>query len=225
MHNIKNFVIRTITGTLFFILLESIYWYSLPCFCALLVLMFLEILMIEWPRLLPRLTFLSIAFTCVYPIIPMCSLLFLTLLYYNTYPLIPLYPLLVAWSADTGGYVAGKMFGYHKIYPSISPGKSWEGLAGSLGAIILCNLAVVYCFPAEQQISFFAYLTSAPFFIFVATLQTIGAFLGGTLISILKRRQGLKDTGSLIPGHGGLLDRFDSVFFVVILIWIMLGSC
>ncbi len=226
MKSINNFIVRIISGAAFFIILEVAYRYSLISFCALLSLIFLEILLVEWPRLLTcELNWKILFLTIIYPVIPMASLLTLTIIYYETSPIIPLYPLLIAWFADTGGYVMGKLIGTHKIYPTISPGKSWEGLVGSFIAVILCNTALVYILPAEQQISFFAYFASMPLImIIISAIQTLVAFLGGTLISILKRKRGVKDTGSLIPGHGGLLDRFDSVFFVVMLIWIMLGS-
>jgi len=106
---------------------------------------------------------------------------------------------------DTGAYFAGRAFGRHKLYPAISPGKTVEGwfggLAGAVGALFLFRA------------TFFAALTPADC-LFVAIPA---AFLGptGDLVeSMLKRSGGVKDSGHLIPGHGGLLDRLDALLFV-----------
>ena len=102
----------------------------------------------------------------------------------------------LVWAGDIGGYLIGKRFGAHKIAPAISPGKSWEGLAGS----ILATAAVYALIGGTIPMSL----------LMGAVIALTG--LGGDLFeSSLKRHAGVKDSGALIPGHGGLLDRLDAV--------------
>ncbi len=103
----------------------------------------------------------------------------------------------IVWTGDITAYLVGKQFGRHKIAPSISPGKTWEGLAGS----ILASAAMGAALGSVALI---------PHAILGALLAILG--LGGDLFeSALKRRVGLKDSGRLIPGHGGLFDRVDAL--------------
>lgn len=111
------------------------------------------------------------------------------------------YLLCLVWAADVGAYLAGKQWGKNKLIPQVSPGKSWEGLAGGFTlSFIVTVLAYLYFSPA--------YLFS--WFILAAVTVIISIF-GDLFVSILKRRSHLKDTGALIPGHGGVLDRLDSL--------------
>lgn len=103
----------------------------------------------------------------------------------------------IVWGGDIAAYLVGRECGNHKIAPSISPGKSWEGLAASV-IVSACIGAV------------FGYMAPLPHAILGAVLAVIG--LGGDLFeSWLKRRAGVKDSGTLIPGHGGLFDRVDAL--------------
>lgn len=103
----------------------------------------------------------------------------------------------IVWGGDIAAYLVGKRFGKHKIAPRISPGKSWEGLAGSVLASAIIGATLGHVAPI-------------PHAILGATLAVIG--LGGDLFqSALKRRAGVKDSGTLIPGHGGLFDRVDAL--------------
>ena len=118
----------------------------------------------------------------------------------------PSVPLLIAifavWAADVAAYAVGSSFGKRKIAPAISPGKTWEGtIAGFLAAA-----AVVIAVVAPTGIFVWAALAAV----------TIGpvAFAGDLLESWLKRRAGVKDSGTLLPGHGGVLDRIDSLLAV-----------
>lgn len=105
--------------------------------------------------------------------------------------------MVIVWTGDIAAYFVGKKFGKHKIAPAISPGKSWEGLAGS----VIASAAVA------------AYLGSVapiPHAFLGAVFAVLG--LGGDMFeSSLKRRMGVKDSGTLIPGHGGLFDRVDAL--------------
>lgn len=112
-----------------------------------------------------------------------------------------LYVLCLVWAADTGAYLLGKWCGTHKIIPQVSPGKSWEGALGGVILVLLVAVIGFYCFKPQA---------SAPWFALALLTMVISVF-GDLFVSILKRRCNLKDTGSLIPGHGGILDRLDSV--------------
>lgn len=113
--------------------------------------------------------------------------------------------LLLIWSADSGAYFAGRAVGRHKLAPQVSPGKTWEGVAGGLFAA-LCLEAVV----AHWGFG----LGSGRLAAFLCIVVVVAAFsvVGDLTISVFKRRAGVKDSGSLFPGHGGLLDRLDSLF-------------
>lgn len=103
----------------------------------------------------------------------------------------------IVWTGDIAAYLAGKQWGSHKIAPGISPGKSWEGLAGSIVASAAMGAALGHVAPI-------------PHAVLGALLAIIG--LGGDLFeSALKRHVGAKDSGRLIPGHGGLFDRVDAL--------------
>lgn len=110
------------------------------------------------------------------------------------------YVLSLVWAADIGAYLAGKQWGRHKLIPEVSPGKTIEG---SLGGIILA-LSVgamgYYVFQPDSIVVWFS----------LAFLTTLISILGDLLISLLKRRSHLKDSGHILPGHGGMLDRLDS---------------
>lgn len=128
----------------------------------------------------------------------------LTILY-RAGPETLLFCLLVVWVADSGAYFAGKTFGRVKLAPSISPGKTWEGVIGGLVAVVL--LIVVRSIWLESEGIDSNLAVSVPFFLAVACLSVVGDLT----VSMFKRNAGVKDSGSLFPGHGGILDRIDSV--------------
>lgn len=111
------------------------------------------------------------------------------------------YLLCLIWASDVGAYLAGKRWGKHKLIPQVSPGKSWEGVAGGyLLAMLVAEVGALYFTPYSALI----------WFVLAVCTVTISIF-GDLFISILKRRCHLKDTGTIIPGHGGILDRLDSL--------------
>lgn len=111
--------------------------------------------------------------------------------------------LLIVWAADTGAYFAGKAFGNSKLAPRISPGKTKAGLYGGLVAAPLVALLAANLMPIEPI---------DPLALILLSLATVMVSVGGDLmISLHKRTSGFKDSGGLLPGHGGILDRLDSL--------------
>ncbi len=115
-----------------------------------------------------------------------------------------LYLLALTWIVDSGGYFFGKMFGRHRMAPVVSPGKTWEGALGGTVAGILFSLLIVSWLPAPLS-------RMAVFWI--ALLLSVTGQLGDLVESAFKRQAGVKDSGHLLPGHGGMLDKVDSLIF------------
>ncbi|KKP23841.1 MAG: Phosphatidate cytidylyltransferase [candidate division TM6 bacterium GW2011_GWF2_28_16] len=215
--NFKRFLTGSILGFCFF----YSYFHTTLLFTFILFALLLIILFFEWPKLinyqLNSYKFWLISF--FYPILPVFSLIYLNIFYREQDFILPLYPFIVSWVADTGAYILGKLFGKHKICPTISPGKSWQGLFGGFISVFIFN---IFFLPGIKSAPFIFYLNNIYFILLFSFLVTIISFFGDIFISKLKRNKGLKDTGSLLPGHGGLLDRFDSVLFVAVLIFIII---
>lgn len=116
-----------------------------------------------------------------------------------------LYLFLLVWGADIGAYFAGHAIGRHKLAPHISPGKTIEGVAGGLLAGLL--VAAVFGF-------WILTIESWPVFLAFSAFLVLISVLGDLMESTMKRAQGLKDSGAVLPGHGGLLDRIDALLAV-----------
>ncbi len=130
-------------------------------------------------------------------------------------PMLLLMLMAVAWVSDIAAYFAGRKFGRHKLAPAISPGKTWEGVAGAVLAVTL--YAALWSSVWTSQ--FPPLLRSAPFgafgmLLFLWLLTAIGIY-GDLFESALKRRAQVKDSGTLLPGHGGVLDRIDALTAVL----------
>jgi phosphatidate cytidylyltransferase len=111
--------------------------------------------------------------------------------------------LLVIWGADTGAYFAGRRFGKHKLSPRISPNKTIEGLVGGMVAsVVIALIAAPFAGATVAQL---------PWVALVVVVTVLFSVVGDLFESLLKRHVGAKDSGDLIPGHGGILDRIDSV--------------
>jgi phosphatidate cytidylyltransferase len=108
--------------------------------------------------------------------------------------------LLIVWLADSGAYFAGRAWGVRKLAPNVSPGKTWAGFWGGLLACAILGAAA-------------ALFAGQPVLLLVSLTVAVGMYsvVGDLLESLCKRFAGLKDSGTLIPGHGGVLDRFDSL--------------
>ncbi|MFT3905502.1 MAG: phosphatidate cytidylyltransferase [Steroidobacteraceae bacterium] len=120
-----------------------------------------------------------------------------------------LFVLLLAFAADTGAFFAGRRFGRHRLAPRVSPAKTWEGVAGGLSLAALAALAGAHWF-------------ALPWLPFLGLCLLAGVFsiVGDLTESLLKRNSGLKDSGRLFPGHGGVLDRIDSVTAATPVMWL-----
>ena len=113
-----------------------------------------------------------------------------------------LYVMLLVWGADTGAYMFGKLFGKHKLAPKVSPGKTWEGLIGGL----VTSAVISWLFGR------YAPLNVVPLTLLICSvIAALASVLGDLTESMFKREAGIKDSGHLIPGHGGILDRIDSL--------------
>lgn len=106
----------------------------------------------------------------------------------------------LVWAADTGAYFTGRAFGRHKLAPAVSPGKTWEGVAGGL----LLALVVAALIAWYRELPTLAFMG-------LALLSVAASIVGDLTVSIFKRNAGLKDSGQVFPGHGGILDRLDSI--------------
>ncbi|MDI3322961.1 phosphatidate cytidylyltransferase [Pontibacterium granulatum] len=111
--------------------------------------------------------------------------------------------LLLVWAADVGAYFTGKSLGKNKLAPSVSPGKTREGLYGGLLSCVLVGLGFSFWFELDVQ--------SLVYLVLLSVVTGMISVLGDLFESMLKRHQGMKDSSQLLPGHGGILDRMDSL--------------
>jgi len=116
----------------------------------------------------------------------------------------------VVWSADIGAYFVGRAYGRHKLALAVSPGKTWEGAAGGLVCSVLLATGLVGIVPALRMVS----LSLTDWALLAFALGAI-SIVGDLFESVLKRETGAKDSGTLLPGHGGLLDRIDALLAVL----------
>ena len=124
---------------------------------------------------------------------------------------------IAAWGSDSFAYCAGMLFGKHKAFPVLSPKKTWEGCIG--GVIGAAFVAVVYCLITNI---FFHQSFSMIQFAVVCACGAVISQIGDLAASAMKRNKEIKDYGKLIPGHGGVLDRFDSIIFVAPIVYYLL---
>ncbi len=128
----------------------------------------------------------------------------------------------IAFTSDTGAYFVGTFLGKHKMAPKISPKKSWEGFFGGWVISVLCAVGLfLLCWEVEgivtQRSLFYTLYLYIPTVFLLAPLSVVGDLFA----SLIKRRCGIKDYGNLMPGHGGVMDRFDSVLFIAPLLYLI----
>jgi len=121
-----------------------------------------------------------------------------------------MYVMLLVWGADVGAYFAGRQFGKRKLAKNVSPGKSWEGVYG--GLVTTALIAVASAFYLESQYALFSMDLEKWITLLVITAGVVMVSVLGDLIeSMVKRHRGIKDSSNLLPGHGGVMDRIDSM--------------
>ena len=142
-----------------------------------------------------------------------------------------LYALIVVWMGDTVAYYTGRALGRHKLAPRISPGKTWEGTVGSFVGAIVCGTLVFAYSPqissgllriglvTRDQAYLPPYLPPLWQFVLLSAVINVAAQVGDLAESLLKRGAGVKDSGNILPGHGGMLDRIDALLFAAPVVW------
>jgi phosphatidate cytidylyltransferase len=140
----------------------------------------------------------------------------------------------VVWAGDTAAYYAGRAWGRHKMAPKLSPGKSWEGAAASVaGSVlvvaVLVGLATLLQSPRDSVLlswleracpaAILSYPDELWYWLVLAALVNVAAQVGDLAESALKRSAGVKDSGDLLPGHGGVLDRIDALLLAAPVLW------
>ncbi len=126
-----------------------------------------------------------------------------------------LFALALNWAGDIAAMYAGKAFGKHKLAPRVSPGKSWEGaIASTLASMIFGAVYGAYLLPGTPML----------LVVLLAAVGNVAGQIGDLCESAMKRGAGMKDSGTLLPGHGGWLDRVDSSLFAVPVVWFLLQS-
>lgn len=202
----KVMIKRIITS----VILGLLFWFSfiiLPPFLFSVVLATILFLIIffEWVKFFKTHGISFWLLTLIYPVLPFVLLIVMNHIPEYRLLLLPLF--IIVSSLDTGSYIVGNLIGIHKICPRVSPGKTWEGFFG--GYIIACiSLGVLLL---EQKIIHPWWQVMS--FVLVVCLL---ALCGDLFESLLKRRARLKDSGTLLPGQGGFLDRFDGILFVAV---------
>ncbi len=201
----RNVISRFITG----VILGALFWFAFAAlppiyFSTMLLLILLQIIVFEWKRLFNIGKPLFWLLMPIYPILP-----FTLLIIMNQDPVyreLLFFLFILVFSFDTGSYIVGSLIGKHKIAPHISPGKSWEGFFGGYIFAIVGFKLMLW----EQGIA-----KKLPFILWFSLTLCILSLSGDLFESWLKRRAHIKDSGNLLPGHGGFLDRFDGILFAV----------
>ena len=227
-----NFLTRLRTALIYGALLVSSFYLGPIYFSGLVVIGLSYILICEFPKIIKNNSLLWLLVP-IYPVLP--AILIILLNQDLNYRNLLIYLFIFTSIFDTGAYLVGRKFGKYKLSP-LSPQKTWEGV---FGGVLLTLLTLVYCFIRSSALSFNNFNNSsstienlANLFIVNSTVTNFGWLLILTIIisflcvtgdlfeSWLKRQAGLKDSSNLLPGHGGLLDRLDTVFFCVYFFYI-----
>ena len=206
----QNLIIRIMSS----FVIGTVFWVSfiyLPprVFSIILMLVLVHIIMVEWKSVFPIRSYQSWLLVPLYP-----TLSFMLMIYMNEnslYHHLLLYLFVVLAGFDSGSYIVGSLIGHHTIMPSISPKKSWEGFVGGY-----CFALVGFWLIAWERGAQVSFL----FALIFTALAALFALAGDLFESYLKRRASIKDSGTILPGHGGFLDRFDGILFTAVLFYI-----
>lgn len=176
------------------------------------ILIFLFFLLLLFTLLRDKTNIIDISLTFIsifYIVIPYSFIFILSEI--NNY--LPWIVFLCAWTTDTMAYVIGKNFGKHKLCEKISPNKTTEGFVGGIVSCVLVITCFGYVFREQLSVSILS-------FVVLGIIVGIIGQVGDLLASSIKRFVGIKDFGNLIPGHGGILDRFDSILLISSVVFI-----
>ncbi|MGI4751950.1 MAG: phosphatidate cytidylyltransferase [Janthinobacterium lividum] len=174
------------------------------------VLIFFAELYRKTDKPFPQIAFTFLGF--LYTLMPFVFFMAMAFLQKNFDYHLPLGFILLLWTNDTCAYLTGKQFGKNKLFERHSPKKTWEGLIGGIIATILISWLISHYF----------HEISTPHWIIVALIISIFGTMSDLVESMLKRSINVKDSGSILPGHGGLLDRFDGLLLAAPLVFIYL---
>ena len=201
----------------FLVSLWSVYW-AQPGLARLGLLVFTGVLLGELLLSHTKLPFADVAMTFVAGVlVPYLLTAPVRMLSWINGRFFILLPFVIAFLSDTGAYFAGRAYGKHKLAPVVSPNKTIEGVVGGvLGAIAG---VLIYCVVLQTAFRFEVYYLYVPVY---GILGSLGAVFGDLCFSAIKRQTGIKDYGNLIPGHGGILDRFDSMTVVAPLVELLM---
>lgn len=202
----SNFIQRTITGLLLGILFYSSFFYLPPFFISALLLGALAyILIAEWPTLF---NVCSAPFWLIMPLYPVLPFVLMVMINQESaYRQLLLFLVVLVSAHDTGSYIIGSLWGKHPIAPTISKNKTWEGFMGGYAAT--CSALSLLLYNQTWTDS----MLLLPIFVLITCFLGL---CGDLFESWLKRRAHIKDSGTLLPGHGGLLDRFDGIMWVAV---------
>ncbi len=204
----QELYIRLITGISLSLIALGLFFLPAWAFALLCLGLLIRILVWEWPRLMkPQ----DPLFWIIMPFYPVLPVLMLVYLQWYGYDMLNLMLIALVAAHDTGAYLIGKHVGQNPINPAVSPKKSWEGFAGGMALSFLLSLIFFGHNPLP--------LILGSVLPFVVSLN-FAALAGDLFESQLKRRAGLKDAGTMLPGHGGLLDRIDGLLFAAVIVFL-----
>lgn len=196
----NNLVLRIISAvilgalTVFCIIIKGVY-------LSIFIQIALAVMIFEWVKINPKKNTFLFAGGLLYIIIPMLYWAVLVTVPYNTVFL--MWILIIVWSADIFAYFGGRLFKGAKLAPNISPNKTWSGaITGCIFSSVISCVYLNYFFEWNNK------------YVFISVLLAIASVLGDLLESLVKRRLNVKDTGNILPGHGGMCDRLDSFLLV-----------
>lgn len=206
----KIMIKRIITGLVLGMLFWICFFMFHPLFFSIvLIVILLQIIFFEWVKFFKPNELAFWLLTPLYPVLPFVLLVIMNHIPLYRPLLLPLF--IIVSSLDTGSYIIGNIIGKHKIYPLVSPSKSWEGFFG--GYLVAC-ISLSLLFFEKKIVQPWWWVMGFVFIVCVLGL------CGDLFESFLKRRAHIKDSGTLLPGHGGFLDRFDGILFVAVFFFI-----